>query len=240
MLYAGAYVTGAITGYDSNILTGGIGARYLGIGASAEYRLDVVTICIKLINVTTGEVELTSIVEKSIASAGVHGDVFKYLDTDTKLLEAEAGVATNEPAGYAVRKAIEKGVVEMVEMGQKKGLWKYKPLPILRQKTLEDTNEKGDDVAMSMDELDIMTEEVMKVRQLIEEARVAKAEADLQEKKALEAEAVWISKQPKIEVTMVSKPVRPEPIWYVYLDEKPRSMPHSVKVYMEVPINDDR
>ena len=240
MLYAGAYVTGAITGYDSNILTGGIGARYLGIGGSAEYRLDVVTICIKLINVTTGEVELTSIVEKSIASAGIRGDVFKYLDTDTKLVEAEAGVATNEPAGYAVRKAIEKGVVEMVEMGQKKGLWKYKPLPILRQKTLEDTNEKGDDVAMSMNELDIMTEEVMKVRQLIEEARVAKAEADLQEKKALEAEAVWISKQPKIEVTMVSKPVRPEPIWYVYLDEKPRSMPHSVKVYMEVPINDDR
>ena len=240
MLYAGAYVTGAITGYDTNILTGGIGARYLGIGASAEYRLDVVTICIKLINVTTGEVELTSIVEKSIASAGVHGDVFKYLDTDTKLLEAEAGAATNEPAGYAVRKAIEKGVVEMVEMGQKKGLWKYKPLPILRQKTLEDTNEKGDDVAMSMNELDIMTEEVMKVRQLIEEARVAKAEADLQEKKALEAEAVWISKQPKIEVTMVSKPVTPTPIWHVYLDEEPKPIPHPVKAYIEVPINDDR
>jgi len=143
MLYAGAYLTGAITGYDSNILTGGIGARYLGIGASAEYRLDVVTICLKLINVTTGEVELTAIVEKSIASAGIHADVFKYLDTDTKLLEAEAGVGTNEPVGYAVRKAIEKGVVEIVTMGEEKGLWKYKPNALLDIEPLEDDAEQG-------------------------------------------------------------------------------------------------
>ena len=142
MLYAGAYLTGAITGYDSNILTGGIGARYLGIGASAEYRLDVVTVVLKLINVTSGEVELTAIVEKSIASAGIHGDVFKYLDTDTKLVEAEAGAATNEPVGYAVRKAIEKGVVEIIEMGEEKGLWKYKFVMNLDM-PLEDDAEQG-------------------------------------------------------------------------------------------------
>ena len=142
MLYAGAYLTGAITGYDSNVLTGGIGARYLGIGASAEYRLDVVTVVLKLINVTSGEVELTAIVEKSIASAGIHGDVFKYLDTDTKLVEAEAGAATNEPVGYAVRKAIEKGVVEIIEMGEEKGLWKYKFVMNLDM-PLEDDAEQG-------------------------------------------------------------------------------------------------
>ena len=142
MLYAGAYLTGAITGYDSNVLTGGIGVRYLGIGASAEYRLDVVTVVLKLINVTSGEVELTAIVEKSIASAGIHGDVFKYLDTDTKLVEAEAGAATNEPVGYAVRKAIEKGVVEIIEMGEEKGLWKYKFVMNLDM-PLEDDAEQG-------------------------------------------------------------------------------------------------
>ena len=143
MLYAGAYLTGAITGYDSNILTGGIGARYLGIGASAEYRLDVVTVVLKLINVTSGEVELTAIVEKSIASAGIRGDVFRYLDTATKLLEAEVGAATNEPVGYAVRKAIEKGVVEIVEMGEEKGLWKYKFNAILDIEPLADDAEVG-------------------------------------------------------------------------------------------------
>jgi curli production assembly/transport component CsgG len=143
MLYAGAYLTGAITGYDTNILTGGLGARYLGIGASAEYRLDVVTVVLKLINVTSGEVELTAIVEKSIASAGIHGDIFRYLDTDTKLIEAEAGAATNEPVGYAVRKAIEKAVVEIVEMGEEKGLWKYKFDVVLDTKPLEDNVEWG-------------------------------------------------------------------------------------------------
>ena len=143
MLYAGAYLTGAITGYDSNILTGGMGARYLGIGASSEYRLDVVTVVLKLINVTSGEVELTAIVEKSIASAGIRGDVFRYLDTATKLLEAEVGAATNEPVGYAVRKAIEKGVVEIVEMVEKKGLWKYKFDAVLDTEPLEDNDEWG-------------------------------------------------------------------------------------------------
>ena len=143
MLYAGAYLTGAITGYDTNILTGGIGARYLGIGANAEYRLDVVTVVLKLINVTSGEVELTAIVEKSIASAGIHGDVFRYLDTATKLIEAEAGAATNEPVGYAVRKAIEKGVVEIIVMGEEKGLWKYKFDAVLDTEPLEDNVEWG-------------------------------------------------------------------------------------------------
>ena len=143
MLYAGAYLTGAITGYDSNILTGGMGARYLGIGASTEYRLDVVTVVLKLINVTSGEVELTAIVEKSIASAGIRGDVFRYLDTATKLLEAEVGAATNEPVGYAVRKAIEKGVVEIIEMGEEKGLWKYKFNAVLDIEPLDENAEHG-------------------------------------------------------------------------------------------------
>jgi curli production assembly/transport component CsgG len=194
MLYAGAYVTGAITGYDTNILTGGIGARYLGIGASAEYRLDVVTICIKLINVTTGEVELTAIVEKSIASAGLHSDIFKYLDTDTKLVEAEAGVATNEPAGYAVRKAIEKGVAEMIEMGEKKGLWGFKPLPIIEQESLEDTDEKGDEQALTIDDLEVRVADyharVAEAARLVEEARLAEEARIAEEARVVEAARV--------------------------------------------------
>ena len=36
MLYAGAYLTGGIVGYDSNTLSGGYGHRILGIGYSAQ------------------------------------------------------------------------------------------------------------------------------------------------------------------------------------------------------------
>ena len=129
MLYAGAYLTGGIIGYDSNTLSGGYGHRILGIGYSAQYRQDTVTVMLRLINVVSGEVELVVMMEKTIVSVGAGRDKFTYLDLDTKLLEVELGGAINEPVTYAVRKTIEGAVVELVKAGEKKGLWKYKPEP---------------------------------------------------------------------------------------------------------------
>tara|TARA_B100000902_G_scaffold394952_1_gene452414 strand:- start:143 stop:1270 length:1128 start_codon:yes stop_codon:yes gene_type:complete len=123
LLFAGAYITGGIVGYDSDTKSGGVGARILGIQAHKQYRQDVVTIILRLINVQSGEVVITTTVEKTILSGETGADVFKYLDTDTMLLEVEVGVARNEPVTYAVRKAIEKGVVDLINTGAKKGLW---------------------------------------------------------------------------------------------------------------------
>jgi len=44
----------------------------------------------------------------------------------TKLVETEAGFSVNEPVNYAVRAAIEAGVVELVYEGERKGLWKFR------------------------------------------------------------------------------------------------------------------
>ena len=129
MLYAGAYITGGIVGYDSNTVSGGVGARYLGIGGSTEYRHDTVTVVLRLINVVSGEVELAIMAEKTILSTSTGADVFRYLDVDTQLLEVEVGVAYNEPVTYAVRKVIEASVVELINAGEVKGLWSYKPEP---------------------------------------------------------------------------------------------------------------
>ena len=129
MLYAGAYLTGGIVGYDSNTLSGGYGHRILGIGIKAQYRQDTVTVVLRLINVVTSEVELVVMVEKTIMSVGAGKDKFKYLDLDTKLLEVEFGAALNEPVTYAVRKTIEGAVVELINAGEVRGLWKYKPKP---------------------------------------------------------------------------------------------------------------
>ena len=126
MLYAGAYLTGGIVGYDSNTLSGGYGHRFLGIGYSVQYRQDTVTVMLRLINVVSGEVELTVMTEKTILSVAAGEDKFKYLDLDTQLLEVEFGGALNEPVTFAVRKTIEGAVVELVNAGQKKGLWKFK------------------------------------------------------------------------------------------------------------------
>ena len=128
LLFAGAYVTGGVVGYDSNIVTGGAGARVLGIQAHKQYRQDVVSIILRLVNVQSGEVIITTTIEKTIFSTETGGDIFKYFDASTMLVEIEAGVARNEPVTFAVRKAIEAGVVELIKRGVEKDLWKYKEI----------------------------------------------------------------------------------------------------------------
>ena len=138
LLFAGAYITGGIVGYDSNVVTGGVGARILGIGAHKEYRQDIVSIILRLINVQSGEVIITITMEKTIFSTSTGSDVFKYVDAGVMLLEIEAGIAKNEPVTFAVRKAIEAGVVELIKQGIEKDLWKYKEII---EPTLEITEE---------------------------------------------------------------------------------------------------
>ena len=125
LLFAGAYITGGIIGYDSDIKSGGFGARVLGIRANKQYRQDIVTIILRLVNVQTGEVVISTTVEKTIFSTSTGSDIFKYFDTDTMLVEVEAGFARNEPVTLAVRKAIEKGVVDLIHLGAKKELWEF-------------------------------------------------------------------------------------------------------------------
>jgi len=128
LLFAGAYITGGIVGYDSDIKSGGFGARVLGIQANKQFRQDIVTIILRVINVQTGEVVLSTTVEKTIFSTSTGSDIFKYFDTDTMLVEVEAGYARNEPVTLAVRKAIEKGVVDVINLGVDKGLWEFEPI----------------------------------------------------------------------------------------------------------------
>ena len=147
LLFAGAYITGGIVGYDSDIKSGGIGARILGIQANRQYREDVVTIILRLVNVQTGEVVITTTVEKTIVSTSTGSDVFKYFDADTMLVEIEAGYAKNEPVTFAVRKAIEKGVVDLIHLGAQKELWKFR----VEVPQIKDYIEIGNDVHNDME-----------------------------------------------------------------------------------------
>lgn len=123
LIVAGVMLDGGIVGYDSNIGTGGIGARFLGIGASQEYRKDEVTVVLRLISVNTGEVLLSTGASKTVLSTGASANVFKFIDVGTKSVEFEAGSTVNEPTTYAVRIAIEAAVVDMIREGSKKKLW---------------------------------------------------------------------------------------------------------------------
>tara|TARA_R110002167_G_scaffold99349_1_gene260583 strand:- start:207 stop:875 length:669 start_codon:yes stop_codon:yes gene_type:complete len=126
LLFAGVLLTGGIVGYDTNTSTGGMGVRYLGIGMSDEYRKDMVTVALRLISVQTGEVLLAVSSQKTILSTKLSATVFKFLDMGTKLLETESGMTDNESTTYAVRKAIEQSVIEIIKEGEKKELWEFK------------------------------------------------------------------------------------------------------------------
>ena len=123
LLFAGLIVEGGIVGYDANTQSGGDGARYFGIGVHEEYRVDQVTVSMRLVSVQTGEVLLTAEATKSIASFKTGADVFRFLDLGTKALEIESGVASNEPVNYAVRSAIEYCMYLLLAQGDKKGYW---------------------------------------------------------------------------------------------------------------------
>jgi curli production assembly/transport component CsgG len=131
MTVAGIMIEGGIIGYDSNIRSGGNGARFLGIGASQQYRVDEVVISMRLVSVNSGEILLTNAVSKTIYSTQHNVGVLRFVDAGTKALELESGQALNEPTTYAVRVAIEQAVYDMIVEGEKKGLWRYKkPKPI--------------------------------------------------------------------------------------------------------------
>ena len=125
LLYAGMILEGGIVAYDSNIRTGGVGARYLGIGAKNQYREDVVTVSLRAILVQTGEVLLNVTTTKNILSTGVGSDLFRFYEMGTELVEVESGNTKNEAVSYAVRAAIEAAVYGLVVEGLEKQLWDF-------------------------------------------------------------------------------------------------------------------
>ena len=122
LLFAGMLIEGGIIGYDSNVLTGGAGARTLGVDASGQYRQDQVTVYIRAVSTQSGKVLKTVHTTKTILSRKVNTGLFRFVAAD-QLLEAEAGYTYNEPAVVAVTEAIETAVRALVLEGIRDGLW---------------------------------------------------------------------------------------------------------------------
>jgi curli production assembly/transport component CsgG len=144
MTVAGVMIEGGIIGYDSNIRSGGNGARFLGIGGSQQYRVDEIIISMRLVSINSGEVLITNAVSKTIYSTQHNVGVLRFVDAGTKALELENGSALNEPTTYAVRVAIEQAVYDMIIEGEKKGLWRFKK-PVVQSAPVV-TEEKKDEL----------------------------------------------------------------------------------------------
>ena len=130
LLFAGLIIQGGVISYDTNIQSGGIGARYLGIGNSKQYREDVVTISLRLVSVSTGEILMESAVSKNILSTSISQDIFRFIEQGTELVEIEGGVAENEGGSIALQKAIEQGVLNIIKIGIERRYWEYETIKI--------------------------------------------------------------------------------------------------------------
>jgi curli production assembly/transport component CsgG len=127
MMFAGILIEGGIVGYDSNIVTGGSGMRIFGIGPQTQYQADMITVSLRVVSVTTGEVLVSITTTKTVYSYMDKLGVLRFFEAGTKAFEAEVGMGINESANRATSMAIQAAVVEMIRVGERKGYWEYDP-----------------------------------------------------------------------------------------------------------------
>ena len=122
LLPASILIDGGIIAYESNVRTGGLGARFLGVGMTTQYRVDQVTINLRSVNIDNGQILQSVSTTKTIYSYEIHPSVFKFVNFKD-LLEIEGGITHNEPAQLCVKEAIESAVVHLVVEGLKDHNW---------------------------------------------------------------------------------------------------------------------
>ena len=132
MMFAGIIMEGGIVGYDSNTLTGGSGVRLFGIGASTQYQSDTVTVTLRTVSVSTGEILTTVTVTKTVLSYMDKITLLRFVGDGTTLgananaLEGEIGGSINESINKAIDVAVQAAVIQTINEGARKGHWAFK------------------------------------------------------------------------------------------------------------------
>lgn len=126
MMFAGMILEGGIIGYDSNTVTGGQGVRFFGIGTSTQYQSDTVTINLRTVSVSTGQILTSVTVTKTVLSYMDKAGVLRFVSDGTKSIEAEVGYSINESINKATDLAIQAAVVDTIKEGARKGHWSFK------------------------------------------------------------------------------------------------------------------
>ncbi|HUO94381.1 MAG TPA: CsgG/HfaB family protein [Rhizomicrobium sp.] len=143
LLNAGLILEGGIVGYDSNLVTGGLGANYLGIGASTQYSKDTVTVSLRSVSTLTGEVLTAVETSKTIYSVLFDGSVYRFVGFN-KLLQAETGFSTNEPVTICVEQAIQLAVYSTIMEGALQHQWAFRDPAVQAALTQAYLDTRGD------------------------------------------------------------------------------------------------
>lgn len=115
-------LTGGIIDYSSNVDTGGAGIGLMNVRAYEEVRRDMVTLNLRLVDTKTSRIIATSTVTKSIYSKKAQLGGAGYVTLKT-VLEGEAGISVNEPGVFALSRAIELALNDIIQTAQSKGVW---------------------------------------------------------------------------------------------------------------------
>lgn len=122
LLPASILLEGGIIAYETNVRTGGIGVRYLGVGTSEQYRTDQVTVHLRAVDIRTGRILTSVSTTKAVYSYKLAADVFRFVKFRS-ILEVEAGFTRNEPAQLCVMDAIEAAVIHLIIQGVRENHW---------------------------------------------------------------------------------------------------------------------
>lgn len=125
LMSASILIEGGIVAYETNVRTGGAGARFLGIGLSDRYRVDQVTVNLRSVDIRGGRILNSISTTKTIYSYELSAGVFRFVNFK-ELLELEAGTTRNEPVQLCVREAIEAAVIHLTVQGIKDRVWDLK------------------------------------------------------------------------------------------------------------------
>lgn len=125
LLPATILLEGGIVAFESNVRTGGAGARYLGVGAKTQYRVDQVTVALRSVDIRTGQILGSVSTTKTIYSYELSTGVFRFVNFK-ELLELEAGYTRNEPSQLCVREAVESAVLHLIAQGLRDRIWALK------------------------------------------------------------------------------------------------------------------
>lgn len=126
MVFAGIIMEGGIIGYDSNTITGGSGLRLFGVGASTQYQADTVTVNLRTVSVSTGEVLTSVTITKTVLSYMDKFGVLQFIENGEKVVEGEIGGSVNESINRATSMAVQAAVIDTIREGARKGHWAFK------------------------------------------------------------------------------------------------------------------
>lgn len=108
-------IEGAITEYDVDRNTGGIGLKIAGKGASKEYAKASCAIDLRVTDITTGEVVWAKSLKKEILGEKIDVAVFSFMGEN--IVEFETGKGEQQAINLVVRTLLEEAVYKLAQSG---------------------------------------------------------------------------------------------------------------------------